>query len=112
MAASCRCRGNTAHEAAQREHGIGNIDLLVVNLYPFEQTVDRDADWDTTIENIDVGGPAMIRAAAKNHESVTVVVDPSDYAAVLAEMTRAARVHHAGAAPPSCCQGLRADGVL
>ncbi|RPH72572.1 MAG: bifunctional phosphoribosylaminoimidazolecarboxamide formyltransferase/inosine monophosphate cyclohydrolase, partial [Hyphomicrobiales bacterium] len=80
-------RGNTAHEAAQREHGIGNIDLLVVNLYPFEQTVDRGADWDTTIENIDVGGPAMIRAAAKNHESVTVVVDPSDYAAVLAEMT-------------------------
>jgi phosphoribosylaminoimidazolecarboxamide formyltransferase/IMP cyclohydrolase len=80
-------RGNTAHEAAQREHGIGNIDLLVVNLYPFEQTVDRGADWDTTIENIDVGGPAMIRAAAKNHESVTVVVDPSDYVAVLAEMT-------------------------
>jgi phosphoribosylaminoimidazolecarboxamide formyltransferase/IMP cyclohydrolase len=80
-------RGNAAHEAAQREHGIGNIDLLVVNLYPFEQTVDRGADWDTTIENIDVGGPAMIRAAAKNHESVTVVVDPSDYATVLAEMT-------------------------
>ena len=79
-------RGNAQHEAAQRSHGIGNIDLLVVNLYPFEDTIAGDADWDTAIENIDVGGPAMIRAASKNHRSVTVIVDPSDYEPVLAEM--------------------------
>ena len=79
-------RGNAEHEAAQLAHGIGNIDLLVVNLYPFEDTIATDADWDTAIENIDVGGPAMIRAASKNHQSVTVVVDPSDYEPVLAEM--------------------------
>jgi phosphoribosylaminoimidazolecarboxamide formyltransferase / IMP cyclohydrolase len=79
-------RGNAAHEKAKKENDISNIDLLVVNLYPFEATVAKNADWDETIENIDVGGPAMIRAAAKNHESVTVVVDPSDYQAVLAEI--------------------------
>ncbi|MFO1122274.1 MAG: bifunctional phosphoribosylaminoimidazolecarboxamide formyltransferase/IMP cyclohydrolase [Hyphomicrobiales bacterium] len=80
-------RGNAAHEAAQRAHGIAGIDLLVVNLYPFEQTVDRGADWETTIENIDVGGPAMIRAAAKNHDAVTVLVDPADYQLVLEELS-------------------------
>jgi phosphoribosylaminoimidazolecarboxamide formyltransferase/IMP cyclohydrolase len=67
------------HVAAQEAHGISDIDLLVVNLYPFEATVAKGADRDTTIENIDVGGPAMIRAAAKNHDFVTVVVDPADY---------------------------------
>jgi len=79
-------RGNPEHEAAQRAHGIADIDLVVVNLYPFEATVARNAGWDETIENIDVGGPAMIRAAAKNHDAVTVVVDPEDYGLVLAEM--------------------------
>ena len=79
-------RGNEAHERALAEHAISPIDLLVVNLYPFEQTVASGADFETCIENIDIGGPAMIRAAAKNHESVTVVVDPADYASVLAEM--------------------------
>ncbi len=79
-------RGNTEHEGAQAEHGIENIDLLVVNLYPFEETVASGADYDTCIENIDIGGPAMIRAAAKNHGSVTVVVDPADYARVLEEL--------------------------
>lgn len=82
-------RGNPAHAAQQQAHLIADIDLLVVNLYPFEQTVGRNAPWDETIENIDVGGPAMIRAGAKNHESVTVIVDPSDYAAVLAEIDAA-----------------------
>jgi phosphoribosylaminoimidazolecarboxamide formyltransferase / IMP cyclohydrolase len=82
-------RGNAEHEKAKTENNIANIDLLVVNLYPFEATVAKDADWDETIENIDVGGPAMIRAAAKNHESVTVVVDPEDYADVLAELQSA-----------------------
>jgi phosphoribosylaminoimidazolecarboxamide formyltransferase/IMP cyclohydrolase len=67
-------------------HGIGAIDLLVVNLYPFEATVASGADYDTCIENIDIGGPAMIRAAAKNHAFVGVVVDTEDYADVLAEL--------------------------
>jgi len=80
-------RGNEAHAAAQTEHGISDIDLLVVNLYPFEETVASGADFDTCIENIDIGGPAMIRAAAKNHAGVTVVVDPEDYPRLLEEMT-------------------------
>ena len=79
-------RGNAEHEASQVEHGIGNIDLLVVNLYPFEETVAKGADFETCIENIDIGGPAMIRAAAKNHRSVVVIVDPSDYSKLLGDM--------------------------
>ena len=79
-------RGNAEHEAAMAEHGIAPIDLLVVNLYPFEQTVARGADYDTCIENIDIGGPALIRGASKNHAAVTVVVDVEDYAVVQAEM--------------------------
>jgi phosphoribosylaminoimidazolecarboxamide formyltransferase/IMP cyclohydrolase len=79
-------RGNPEHEAAREAHGIGEISLLVVNLYPFEETVAKGAGWDQTIENIDIGGPAMIRAAAKNHDSVTVVVDPNDYETVLGEL--------------------------
>ncbi len=79
-------RGNAEHEAAQKEHDIGNIDLLVVNLYPFEETVAKGADFATCVENIDIGGPAMIRAAAKNHAAVTVLVDPSDYEGVLSQM--------------------------
>lgn len=72
-------------DAVMAEHGIDAIDLLVVNLYPFEETIRRrDATVDEAIENIDIGGPAMIRAAAKNHADVTVVVDPDDYDAVLA----------------------------
>ncbi|MGH6893153.1 MAG: bifunctional phosphoribosylaminoimidazolecarboxamide formyltransferase/IMP cyclohydrolase [Dongiaceae bacterium] len=67
------------HVAAQRAHGIKDIDLLVVNLYPFEATVAKGADRGAIIENIDVGGPAMIRAAAKNHDFVTVIVDVADY---------------------------------
>src|SRR4051794_24775949 len=84
-------RSNKDHAAAMQTHGIAPIDLLVVNLYPFEATIARGADFASAIENIDIGGPAMIRAAAKNHEHVAVVVDPSDYAAVLAELDR-----HAG----------------
>ena len=79
-------RGNPAHEAAMDEHGIAGIDLLVVNLYPFEATLARDASFEDCVENIDIGGPAMTRAAAKNHASVTVVVDPGDYKDVLDEM--------------------------
>ena len=69
-----------------QEHDIAPFDLLYVNLYPFEATVARGADFDTCVENIDIGGPAMTRSAAKNHDWVTVVVDVEDYAAVLAEM--------------------------
>ena len=79
-------RENPEHEAAMLAHAIAPIDLLVVNLYPFEQTVAAGADYDTSVENIDIGGPAMIRAAAKNHGDVAVVVDVSDYAALLAEL--------------------------
>ncbi|HUJ02399.1 MAG TPA: bifunctional phosphoribosylaminoimidazolecarboxamide formyltransferase/IMP cyclohydrolase, partial [Rhizomicrobium sp.] len=74
------------HADAMKTHQIEGIDLLVCNLYPFEATVAKGADYDDAIENIDIGGPAMIRAASKNHEWVTVVVDVEDYAAVLAEM--------------------------
>jgi phosphoribosylaminoimidazolecarboxamide formyltransferase / IMP cyclohydrolase len=79
-------RDNADHAAAMRSHGIAPIDLLVVSLYPFEATVANGGDFETCIENIDIGGPAMIRAAAKNHADVAVVVDPSDYAVVLAEL--------------------------
>jgi phosphoribosylaminoimidazolecarboxamide formyltransferase/IMP cyclohydrolase len=81
-------RDNAAHADAMQAHGIRPIDLLVVNLYPFEDTVARGADFATCIENIDIGGPAMIRAAAKNHADVAVVVDAADYAAVLAELAQ------------------------
>ncbi|RME17123.1 MAG: bifunctional phosphoribosylaminoimidazolecarboxamide formyltransferase/IMP cyclohydrolase PurH [Alphaproteobacteria bacterium] len=79
-------RDNADHRAAMEEHGIEPIDLLVVNLYPFEAALARGADWDEMIENIDIGGPAMIRAAAKNHAFVTTVVDVEDYPALLAEL--------------------------
>jgi phosphoribosylaminoimidazolecarboxamide formyltransferase/IMP cyclohydrolase len=73
-------RGNESHEAAARAHGIEPIDLVIVNLYPFEQTVAKpDVTLHDAIENIDIGGPSMLRSAAKNHESVTVVVSPKDY---------------------------------
>jgi len=80
-------RDNREHANAMTAHGIRPIDLLVVNLYPFEATVAKGAGFDDCIENIDIGGPAMIRAAAKNHADVTVVVEPGDYAALLAEIT-------------------------
>jgi phosphoribosylaminoimidazolecarboxamide formyltransferase/IMP cyclohydrolase len=81
-------RGNKEHAAALEQHRIKPIDLLVVNLYPFEATVAKGAAFDDCVENIDIGGPAMIRAAAKNHGDVTVVVEPTDYGKVLDEMAR------------------------
>lgn len=76
-------RGNSTHEAAVQQHGIAPIDLVVVNLYPFEATVAKpNVALHDAIENIDIGGPSMLRSAAKNHDSVTVVVDPLDYAEV------------------------------
>jgi len=79
-------RDNDEHVAAMNEHNIGGIDLVVVNLYPFEATVAKGAEYAEVIENIDIGGPAMIRSAAKNHGFVNVVVDTEDYAAVIAEL--------------------------
>jgi len=79
-------RDNPEHVAAMAEHDIAPIDLVVVNLYPFLQTVMSGADRDTIIENIDIGGPSMVRSAAKNHAHVAIVTSPADYAALLAEL--------------------------
>jgi phosphoribosylaminoimidazolecarboxamide formyltransferase/IMP cyclohydrolase len=92
-----------SHVEAMTDYGIQPIDLLVVNLYPFEATVAEGADFETCIENIDIGGPAMIRAAAKNHAFVTVVTDPADYAAVEAAMEA-----HGGAVPEDLNRRLAA----
>ena len=86
MAASWRGAPTPATGRRWRDHRIAGIDLVVVNLYPFEATVARGADFPTCVENIDIGGPALIRASAKNHDFVTVVVDPADYAGVIAEL--------------------------
>src|ERR1051325_5198596 len=76
-------RGNSAHEAAVQQHNIPPIDLVVVNLYPFEQTIAKpNVTLHEAIENIDIGGPSMLRSAAKNHDAVTVIVDPNDYETV------------------------------
>ncbi len=77
-------RPTAKHREEMRQAGLSPIDLVVVNLYPFRETVARDAPFEEVIENIDIGGPAMIRSAAKNHERVAVVVEPADYARVLA----------------------------
>ncbi len=83
-------RDDDEHLVAMAAHGIEPIDLLIVNLYPFEETVAKGADHATCIENIDIGGPAMIRAASKNHKFVAVVTDPADYAGLLDQM----KAHH------------------
>jgi len=79
-------RDNPEHAAAMEEHGIEPIDLVVVNLYPFLNTVMSGADRDTIIENIDIGGPSMVRSAAKNHAHVAIVTDPADYSALLEQL--------------------------
>ncbi|WP_188053245.1 bifunctional phosphoribosylaminoimidazolecarboxamide formyltransferase/IMP cyclohydrolase [Sphingosinithalassobacter sp. CS137] len=79
-------RDDADHVAAMEAHGIGAIDLVCVNLYPFEATVAKGADRATVIENIDIGGPSMVRSAAKNHAFVAIVTDPADYRAVLGEL--------------------------
>jgi len=82
-------RDNPEHMAAAKEHGIGMIDMIVVNLYAFEDTVAKEGcTLDEAIENIDIGGPTMLRAAAKNFRFVSVVTDPGDYGAILAEMEK------------------------
>ncbi|MBX7105307.1 MAG: bifunctional phosphoribosylaminoimidazolecarboxamide formyltransferase/IMP cyclohydrolase [Gemmataceae bacterium] len=80
-------RDDPAHVEATKTHGIDPIDLVIVNLYPFESTVAKpDVSWEHAVENIDIGGPSLIRGAAKNHEDVAVIVDPSQYAGLLAEL--------------------------
>jgi phosphoribosylaminoimidazolecarboxamide formyltransferase/IMP cyclohydrolase len=79
-------RDNDAHVATMNEHGLGYIDLVCVNLYPFVQTVSKPHTLDDAIENIDIGGPAMVRSSAKNYKHVAIVTDPADYAALVAEM--------------------------
>ena len=96
-------RSNGEHAAAMAAHGIKPIDLLVVNLYPFDATVAKRAGYDDCVENIDIGGPAMIRAAAKNHADVAVLVEPEDYAALLAELAQ-----HGGATTLALRQKLAA----
>ncbi len=98
-------RDNPEHVAAMEAHGIGAIDLVVVNLYPFEATVAKGADRAEVIENIDIGGPSMVRSAAKNHGFVTILTDPADYATLVEEMdanggatTQAFRTRMAGKA--------------
>jgi phosphoribosylaminoimidazolecarboxamide formyltransferase/IMP cyclohydrolase len=80
-------RDNPEHVAAMTDHAIGAIDLVVVNLYPFEATVARGAERDDVIENIDIGGPSMVRSASKNHDFVAIVTDPADYATLIAELS-------------------------
>ncbi len=79
-------RDNPEHVASMKAHGIGAIDLVVVNLYPFAATVAKGASREEIIENIDIGGPSMVRSAAKNHDAVVIVTDPSDYETLVAEM--------------------------
>ena len=79
-------RDNMTHTEALTKHEITLIDMVVINLYPFEETVAKGADFATCIENIDIGGPSMVRSAAKNHAFVTIIVDPTDYAGVMEEM--------------------------
>jgi phosphoribosylaminoimidazolecarboxamide formyltransferase/IMP cyclohydrolase len=82
-------RSNPEHQKQVQEHGIGFIDLVAVNLYPFEKTAAKPGvKFEEVIENIDIGGPSMIRSAAKNHEDVTVVVDAADYPLVLEELQK------------------------
>ena len=108
-------RDNDEHVAAMIAEGIEGIDILAVNLYPFEAQLAATDDFDTLIEYIDIGGPAMLRAAAKNHEFVAVLSDPADYPAIIAELDQGNGIEHLrehlrghlrGYPPPPGCQDL------
>ncbi len=105
-------RDNEAHMAQAAEHGIEMIDMVVVNLYAFEKTVESGADFGTCIENIDIGGPSMLRSAAKNFESVAVVTRPASYDAILAEMRAKRRRHPARHARQAGARRVRDHGGL
>ena len=79
-------RGNPSHEADKAVQGIQDIDLVVLNLYPFEATVTQGSNFDTCIENIDIGGPSMLRSSAKNHKYVVISTAPAQYQEIMAEM--------------------------
>ncbi len=81
-------RENNEHQKAMESLGIKHIDMIIVNLYPFKEVVDKGCTFEEAIENIDIGGPSMIRAAAKNYRYVTVVVDPEDYPRVMDDMKK------------------------
>ena len=102
-------RDNPEHAAAMDEHGIAPIDLVIVNLYPFLSTVMSGADRDMVIENIDIGGPSMVRSAAKNHAHVAIVTDPADYAELLAELDANGGGTTLEFPQEACRQGIRAD---
>ena len=99
-------RDKESHQAAMAENDIGPIDLVVVNLYPFSAVVAEGADYETCVENIDIGGPAMIRASAKNHEFVTIVTDPQDYEMVIKDLD-----DHNGATTYALRQKLAANAL-
>ncbi len=105
-------RDDPAHAAAMAEHGIGAIDLVVVNLYPFVETVAKGAPRDEIIENIDIGGPAMVRSAAKNHAFVAIVTDPADYPALIAALDQNGGTTSPRAEKAPRGQGLRRDRRL
>ena len=82
-------RSNPDHVKTMKEHNIEEIDMVVINLYPFKQTIEKEGcTFEDAIENIDIGGPAMLRSSAKNHAFVTVIIDPADYKPVLEEMEK------------------------
>src|SRR5690606_26369749 len=81
-------RDDAGHQEAMKQHGIAAIDLVVINLYPFEDVRFGGGDYASVVENIDIGGPAMVRASARNHAYVAIVTDPSDYARVLEALER------------------------
>ena len=100
-------RDDPAHAAAMAEHGIGAIDLVVVNLYPFLETVMKGAERPEIIENIDIGGPSMVRSAAKNHAFVAIVTDPADYGALIAALDESGGMTSLELAQAPRRQGLR-----
>ena len=105
-------RSDPAHQAAMIANDIAPIDLLVVNLYPFEETLTRSASFEDRIENIDIGGPAMIRAAAKNHDDVVVIVDVDDYPALIDELRLNGGATTPRLPPQDGAEGLRPDRRL
>ena len=100
-------RDDPEHAEAMHKHGIEPIDLVVVNLYPFEEVRQSGADYASIVENIDIGGPAMVRASAKNHAYVAVVTDPEDYAVGAQRAGDEFRQPVAGVPPEARGQGLR-----
>ena len=105
-------RDDPEHVLAMEANGIRPFDLVVINLYPFEEVVEEDEDDPTTIENIDIGGPAMVRASAKNHAYVTVATDPADYGETGGNARAERRLLDLCDPPAVCAQGVPENGEL